>query len=316
MMKPFYIVLISVALLILPLAAHADVILDDEFFYQNKYNIEPIGENSYGKEFIVNSPSGYIIPKEEPGSKKGVPTGSGYRSSFGYEEMKEPKYPVFVFKNGELLYIEATLLHNREYWGVISPNDMEQSSGFVLMDELLMIYDSLDFEQEQKDNFYPYTGSYDVVLSAEKLVEWQWPGSDREKRIIENKDTISKYADVLYAYKDEQGREWGKTSYTERWICLSEPENNKIPTFYQAPEPIKWSFDTLYDWSVHDSRIYPPQNPPSDLIDQASHYVAGMEVDWTDPQEAGREISRAVYAASENPDIALEMILNLLENLY
>jgi len=85
-----------------------------------------------------------------------------------------------------------------------------------------------------------YTGSYDAVLSANKLILWEWPGSDREKRIIENNETISKLANVVYAYKDKDGREWGKTSYMEGWICLSDPENSKIPAFYLGSEPIHW----------------------------------------------------------------------------
>ncbi|MDR2854536.1 MAG: hypothetical protein LBV40_00015 [Methanomicrobiales archaeon] len=257
MINRLLIVFTFVFLLIVPLATHADVVFGNEFFYENRDRTESIRENSYGERFIVNSPSGYVIPKEEPGSKKGVPTGFGYRGS-GDEEALEPEGPVFVFQNGETVRIEAIFLHNGEYWGVMSPSHVYQPPGWVPMDELLMIYDPSDFELENKDTFYPYTGSYDAVLSANKLVLWEWPGSDREKRVIENKDTISNCADVLYAYKDEEGREWGKTTYMGGWICLSDPENNKIPVFYPASEPTKWlpedKPDDKNSWSIHDFR--------------------------------------------------------------
>ena len=305
MIKHFCIAFIILFLFVSPLTAYADVVYGNEFFYKNDDSIKLIGESPYGERFIVNSPSGYVIPKEEPGSKKGVLIESGYR---GWEDegMKEQDYPIFVFKNGQIIRIGGTFLHNGEYWGVIIDLiDLEHPFGWVLMDELMMIYDRFAFELENRDNFYEYTGSYDAVLSAEKLVEWQWPGSDREKRIIENKDTISHYAHVQYAYKDKDGREWGKTYYSEGWICLSEPENNKIPAFYPAPEPITWSPEGMYDWSSHDYKIYPPQNPENELITLASDYVVynvgtkgDQEVNWSDPKEAGREVFKAIYAAA------------------
>jgi hypothetical protein len=242
-----------------PLVAYADVIMGNEFAYKNADKTEAVGERYYGKRFVINSPLGYVIPKEEPGSEKGIPSGSGYRSGWGYKDIKEPEYDVFVFKNGGVFYIEATYLHDGRYWGIMSPSHVYQPPGWVSMDELLVFYDRQDFEIVNKGTFYAYTGSYDAVISAKQLVEWQWPGSDKEKKIIS--DNIPKYADVLFAYTDSKGREWGKTSYSEGWICLSDPENNKIPSFNPAPKPTIWSPDGNHDWSFSDVVIYPPRNP-------------------------------------------------------
>lgn len=253
----FIIIIIVTYLLASPLSVYADIVIGNEFLYQNEDKAEEVGERYYGKRFIINSPSGYVIPKEEPGSEQGISTSAySYKGmSPGGREDKTYTYSgdVFVFMNGEIIYITHTFLHNGSYWGVMSPSHTYQPPGWIPMDELLVQYDHQDFEAENKDNFYTYTGSYDAVISAKKLVEWEWPGSDKEKRIVG--DYIKEYADVLYAYKDNEGREWGKTKFSERWICLSDPENSKIPAFYPAPQPVKWSPDGIYDWSVGTSDI-------------------------------------------------------------
>ena len=249
MIRHSCIAFVFVFLLISPLGAYADVVIGNEFFYENIDRTEKINAR-----FTVNSPQGYIIPKEEPGSEKGIPTGLGYRSGWGGEDIEEQNGPVYIFQNGEIVIIEATFRYNGEYWGVMSPSHLYQPPGWVPMNELLLMYDPSDFERENQSNFYPYTGSYDAVLSANKLVLWEWPGSDRERRVIENKETISKFTHVLYAYKDRDRREWGKTTYMGGWICLSDPENNEIPAFYPDLGPRKWVPEDNDERSIQDFR--------------------------------------------------------------
>jgi len=249
MIKRFCIVFALLILLISPLTAYADVVFGNDFFYENQENTKEINTR-----FIVNSPLGYVIPEEEPGSQGGISTEWGYRSGWGDEDMKEQSGPVFVFQNGEIVIIDAILLHNGEYWGVMSPSHQIQPPGWIPMDELLIMYDHSDFEWENQRNFYQYTGRYDAVLKATKLVLWEWPGSDRERRIIEDKNTISKLANVLYAYQDKDGREWGKTSHLEGWICLSDPENNEIPAFYLGSEATKWFPETSDEQPIQGFR--------------------------------------------------------------
>ena len=264
-----------ICLLSQPIFAFADVVFGNDFFYKNESETEKIGERHFGKKFIANSPLGYIIPKEEPGSEQGILTAThSYKGkSPGGREDEPYTYngEVFVFINGEIINITHIYLHNERYWGIMPPSHTYQPPGWILMEELLVLYDCQDFEVENKDNFYPYTGSYDAVLSAERLIEWEWPGSDKEKMIIE--DYISERANVLYAYKDIEGREWGKTKYSERWICLNEPENSKIPSFYPALQPTEWSPDGSNNWS-DDITIYPPAKTlSSNTIDNMSNII-------------------------------------------
>jgi len=241
MTKRFFSILTFVFLLLSPIIAHADVVMGNDFFYEIKDKTKPMTEGRRGKRIIINSPLGYVIPKVKPGSKEGVPTGEGYHSGTGYKDIENPKHDVFVFKNGLIFTIEATYLYKGEYWGVMSPSHMYQPSGWILMSDLLVFYEKEDFEIENNDNFYIYTGSYDAVLSAERLVQWQWPGSDKEKRVIDDTGKIHLYANVHFAYKDAEGREWGKSKYSEWWICLSDPENSSnIPAFNPTPEPRRW----------------------------------------------------------------------------
>jgi len=144
------------------------------------------------------------------------------------------------------------------------------------MDQLLVMYTCDDYNYEHKDEFYEYTGSYDAALTAEKLVVWEWPGSDRAKRILDYGSWIGENVNVRsntfsdngflvegicadYAYRDEAGREWGyvtitytysswkKSSYIgdksasmKAWVCLSDPQNSNIASFFPAPAPTEW----------------------------------------------------------------------------
>ena len=246
MIKRFFIVymiVFSLVFLMIPCVSYADVVFGNDFFYQNEDKTEPVEENSWGRLFVINSPAGFVYAKDEPGMDYIV----------GNKR----------FNNGEIVYIEATYIHEGEYWGVMSPSHSYMFPGWIPMEELLLVFEQQDFESVNKDNFYDYTGSYDAVLSAKKLVEWQWPGSDREKRINDNEGVIARSADVLYAYTDSDGREWGRTIY-DRWICLSDPENSKIPAFYPAPDPARWSHDGNYDWPSADAAKYPAKNSQGD----------------------------------------------------
>lgn len=253
---------VLICLMASPMTAYADVVMMNDFLHENEKDAKQIGKQYSGKQFVVNSPAGYVIPKEEPGSEQGISTNFSYKGTSPGGRGDNPytySGEVFQFMNGEIITITHTYFHNGEYWGVMSHSHNYQPAGWILMDELLMLYDRQDFEAESKDSFYAYTGSYDAVLNAEKLVEWEWPGADKEKKIIEK--GIAEYADVLYAYQDVEGREWGKTKYSGGWICLSDPENSEIPSFYPTAQSRKWSPDDI-DPS-DENTVYPPVHPSS-----------------------------------------------------
>ena len=144
----------------------------------------------------------------------------------------------------------------------MSRNHTYQSPGWVPMDELLAMYDWRVFESQNKDSFYTYTGSYDKILAAERLVLWEWPGADTEKTIVT--DNIHEYTQFFYAYQDSEGLKWGKSAYSSGWICLSDPENSKIPPLDSTNRLAMWSPDGVYDWSAAVT-VYPPADISSSL---------------------------------------------------
>jgi len=246
------------------LFARGDVVFGNAFLYDNIDEAEPIDNPYYGRRFRVNSPDGYVIPRAEPGSSEGVPNDSWYRNKGSHGDVAHPEYNIFVLKNGETYRFTHTYYHDGVYWGVMGSSHIYQPTGWVPMDNLLILYEREDFEAETQDFFYAYTGSFDALLSTSKLVEWQWPGADRERIVYYDKETIIRCAKVLYAYKDPDGREWGKAAYTEGWICLSDPGNSsKIPAFYPAPDLAQWIPGGIYDWSAKVT-IWPPKLPPVD----------------------------------------------------
>jgi len=227
MIKRLILVLVVALLLIPSVAVHADAIIVNQFYGKHRGEIEVV----YGDRlFIIDSPSGYVFPKEEPGSEKVVPTGWGYQGRGG-QEVITSRDGMYVFENGDLVHIMGTYHQDRRYWGIMRTSHMYQPSGWIPMDEVLVIYHSVDFNNENAGAFYAYTGSYDAILSAKKLVLWQRPGSDREKIIYDNEEYIQGYTNASRAYKDEDGREWGQFGLS--WVCLSDPENSKIPAFTQ-----------------------------------------------------------------------------------
>lgn len=232
-----------------PLTAYADVVFNNDFFRKNSDKTERVSTYYDIETFIINSPEGYVIPQVEPGTEhKVVPTSKYYKFTDLFDS--ESRWSRFLaeYRNGEYIYIEAVYLHEGEYWGVMTASH-SYFPGWVRMDDLLMPYSGEDFYNDNRDSFYTYTGNYDAILSANTVVGWHWPGSDRENRIYDSRKTIAAFADVDCAYMDEDGREWGRTSYRGIWICLSDPENADLPAFSPAPTPIKWSPDYERDWS-------------------------------------------------------------------
>ena len=252
--------------MLLSASAQADVVYHNDFYDENVRKTKPIqGVKASTKKgvqemlpwyrpFVVNSPDGYVIPKQEPGSSNAVKAG---RDHWG--NVDKSLHGDLMMENGDIIYIRVTYLHEGIYWSVTQPSHANRG-GWIAMDDLLMVYEPSDFDQEYQEAFYPYTGSYDAVLNADNLVEWQWPGSDQEKRIIEGERAIDRFTNVQYAYKDAEGREWGKASYGDGWICLTDPNDSTIiPAFFPAPEPKPWSPDGV-DWQGADAITYPAKN--------------------------------------------------------
>lgn len=238
MFKRFFIIFTVVFMLTPSAELYADLVIGNDFLYQHEDETQKLDRS----RFCVNGPDGYVVSKIKPGSNEDVLTRQ------------------LTYKNGEEIIMDYTYILEGEYWGVTS-SSFTGYPGWIPMDYLLAVYAPDDFRNEHEDDFYTYTGGYDAIFAAERLVLWQWPGSDREKRVFDDSRFILNDVESLRAYKDKEGREWGyvRIEYKyehevyarqiESWICLSEPANSNIPSFYPSPEPVKWSPDGIYEWT-------------------------------------------------------------------
>ena len=223
--------LLTVSLLLtLPFAARADLIIapyNNVFFTRHRDECTYLWQRRY-----ANGENGFVSAKEEPGSEK----------------------ETIAVENGERLNIMFTYNYEGEEWGVATIHTSEQSavpiSGWIPMEQLLLLYDELSFAEEYGHEFYRYIGSYDSLKTAEELVFWSWPGSG----IMQNPESIpgsiisakNEEYSFFSAYKDEEGREWIHASYVQGressgvWVCISDPENREIPAFNPPPELAPW----------------------------------------------------------------------------
>lgn len=255
MIRRVFVLFMAICLLASPIAVYADMVWGNEFENQHKDVMQGLERS----RFVANGPDGYVTPQQVPGEAK---------ETVIFEWADDPM-TLEKYQNGAELFMSSTYVHKGEYWGVQSIGHHVWMPGWVPMDQLLAVYTPGDFNRENKDSFYSYTGNADAIFGAERLVLWQWPGSDREKRVLDINICTIKDANILNAYKDIQGREWGYvkidyiystntyTSKTESWVCLTEPASSNIPPFYPAPQPAKWNPDGNLTWE-HDSVLDDP----------------------------------------------------------
>jgi hypothetical protein len=209
------IVLAAVCLLLIP-SVYADVIVEPDNNFYNRHRSSII---YLGRSFAANGADGFAAVKSEPGA--------------GREIAK--------LQNGETTYLQYSCLYDGSYWGFTLHH-----SGWVNIDEMLVLYDYVAFEEEHLHEFYLYDGDYAEIRATRSAAAWPWPGADAPLWTFEDLDTDN--FRVSNAYKDSDGREWGFVTYLygsrNVWFCLSDPLNRGIPAFNPAPPPMPWDSDT------------------------------------------------------------------------
>ena len=218
-MKKYIFALIVACFLLIPATvAYADSIVepDNDFYYQHENQIVYLD-----RVFCVNDTYGSASIKKEPGAKSDIAK----------------------LTNDKTVYLQYSCLYDGEYWGFAL-----KYSGWIKMEELLVLYDYVAFGEEHLEEFYAYEGDYSEIKKTDSAIAWPWPGAETSLWTIEDLETTS--FSVSCAYKDGQGREWGFVPYfygnINIWVCLSDPLNSDIPAFNPAPEPITWVSDTAH----------------------------------------------------------------------
>ena len=218
MYKPFLALLVVCCLLLVPHTVHADLVLapDNEFYTRHASQIIYLG-----RSFIANADSGNVAVKEAPGAKKDIAT----------------------IQNDTVVFMQYSCLYDGDFWGFTY-----EYAGWVNLGQMLVLYDYVAFEEEHFDDLYLYHGDYAEIKETRSAVAWPWPGAD--SYIWTYVDLDAENFRTAYAYKDEDGREWGFVTYLygdrNIWVCLSDPLKKDMPVFNPAPEPGVWESETVH----------------------------------------------------------------------
>ena len=219
MLKLIFALLIVCFLLLPPVTALADVVYEPENDFYVRHQREIV---FLGRSFVANGNDGSVPVSNAPDS-------SG---------------EVARLQNGRGVYVDYTCLYDREFWGYT-----QEYSGWIKLDQMLVQYDYVAFEEDHLDEFYIYDGDYAQIKENRSAIAWQWPGTDVPPLwTFEGLDAANLRTE--FAYMDEDGREWGFVTYLygsrNIWICLSDPLDDDIPVFNPEPEPRVWVSDTAH----------------------------------------------------------------------
>ena len=223
-MKRLLLLFIAIYILALPLAASADAIIepDNSFYKRNSSQCVYLGRN-----FCVNTNGDYVSVRKEPDAGE-----------------------ISQIKNTEIIYVAYSCLYDGEYWGVTTYEGVPGGgkSGWVKMEQLLVLYDYISFEEEYFNEFYSYIGDFSEIKEAGAAIAWPWPGSGNALWTMN--DLNAEAIHISHAYQDNQGREWGFVPYLygnrNFWICITDPVNRDIETFNSETGPIRWETDTKH----------------------------------------------------------------------
>jgi len=221
-------VLSALLLAVCPVAALADLIYTPPDDFLDMHFSECV---HLDRDFYVNGKDGFVSVKSAPGSNNEVGT----------------------LVNGEVFNVSYTYNQDGAQWGVITRFEKagqydELRTGWVPMDMLLLVYDYISFDEDNKGKFYQYSGDCESLLVlGNDIVFWSWPGSGEivMTQSVRNLDLERNWLVAERAYRDSAGREWGFIPYyyafRNTWVCLDAPTDRDIPAFNPQPQPKLWN---------------------------------------------------------------------------
>ncbi|MCM1118192.1 MAG: hypothetical protein NC543_02385 [bacterium] len=180
------------------LPVRADVIVspNDSFFAEHSSECEYVGSRTY----TANGPDGVVILYASPVSAQKVATWeNGHKAniSFTYEDER------------------GTL------WGICEDGDI---IGWMPMEYMDVVYDSVSFEQEYAAEIQQQEGELDEQYLDQEIYFWRYPASSSRSSM-----TIMNYPPQYdQTYTDSEGHRWGNVGYyygyRNCWICLDMPD--------------------------------------------------------------------------------------------
>lgn len=119
-------------------------------------------------------------------------------------------------------------------WGYCE-NFVEEWSGWVPMDHLLLKYDHQSFAEEYRDRIEGRSGT--LAPSAGGVYFWDYPGSEGiSASLVLEEEYLPEYQAV---FTDDAGREWGYVGYymgiRNVWVCLDDPTADYDTLYAEHP---------------------------------------------------------------------------------
>lgn len=130
-------------------------------------------------------------------------------------------------------------------WGCVSIWERgKETSGWVNMSDLALVYDYISFKEEYADRITDYDGEFaDYAGNDAVLNFYEYPGAPEVK---ESRSTDNEYGDIGYLtgrkdgnsyiqsiFVDENGMTWGFVGYmfgqVNGWFCLDDPDREDFP---------------------------------------------------------------------------------------
>lgn len=218
-------VLTLLLLLALTPPAYADIMWEPD---GNRFYESHRGECEYNtRSYYANGPEGFVTAWD-------APDGGVVQAQY---------------QNGEALWVGYTW----QDWALISRwEDGKETTGWVPLAELSLIYDYLSFQEEYADQIKPYNDEFGNYAGDAKVVNfYEYPGApevDESFEVDGGMDVLGcltgsgespSYIGSIFV--DEDGRTWGFINYMygyrNAWFCLDAPDGEDFPVReVSAPE--------------------------------------------------------------------------------
>lgn len=198
MKKTICVLAVMACCMLFPCRARADVIWEpmDSFYQNHSSECEHMG-----RFFTADGPDGKVMLYKSP-------------------EMPEV---LETWDNGYQVYIHFTYEDKDGItWGVY--DDYEGTVGWVPMDYMSLVYDSIAFREEHAAELVAQEGELDEAYLGKEIQFWKYPGSEVHYT-EQTGDYMPSYQTV---YQDGNGHSWGCVGYyfgsRDFWVCIDAPD--------------------------------------------------------------------------------------------
>lgn len=237
MKKWSYVLVYFTCFMLCSLSARADLIFEpseDTFYDLHSSECEYID-----RVYTANGPDGKVILYESP----------------------ESDVEITTWENGHIAYISFIYTdQNGTVWGIYNNGDVTES-GWMPMEYMKVVYDSISFQEEYDAEITEELGSIEEDYQGETIYFWKYPGS-QDMDFMTADEYVPQYDKV---YVDEEGRRWGHINYyygrKNVWICIDQPTAD-FETLYPdgAPqrgsaqeEPVEYGTERITPKTEHNN---------------------------------------------------------------